>query len=507
VPWLQEHDDLQAGPDRLCALAVPQLTLRCWAPPARGETTGRELAGTEWLNPRYATWEAVDRLDRVQAAFVGGTFSCLHTSPGDLFCRGDDAFGQLGSGGQPQASPEDPAYLHVWPAQSVALGSWHGCALAARGGLSLGAFVACWGRGDHGQLGGPARDTCTVGGASVPCARSPQAGAKIPGGMAVLGAGDLFTCVTDARGIQCWGANRDGFFGTPGSCPDSLRSAWPTLHGSVAAPRAACTDQPVRVPEVKRFDPQFTVGPRALCFAGDAGERRCLGGVVVPKGAHLTNVVLSPGADASACTLQGGQVLCWGEAYAPPDQTGTLVPIALDSTLPVREVAVLDASTHGTWDASCLARRGCSQGPAPLARCASGVHGRDWSQLLRSHPESLVGQVVQVRGPLAVGPLLAGPRAVPAVLHAAEPNAGGPSNCSLHTHGPVAIVGAPRVLALEGLACDGDQSRQCCGAPAYGQMVVASGVLEVHPGSGGGSQWTLVSPRLCLEGGRGPAHR
>jgi hypothetical protein len=181
------------------------------------------------------------------------------------------------------------------------------------------------------------------------------------------------------------------------------------------------------------------------------------------------------------------------------------VPIALDPTPPLREVAVVDSRARMPWDASCLIRRGCSKSVAPLTRCAPGVHGRDWSQVLSSRPESLVGQVVHVRGPLGVGPLTARPRVVPAVPRTPRPSAGGPSHCGADTEGPVVIGGALRALALEGQICAGDQSRQCCSAPAYGQMVVASGVLEVRPRDGGGSQWTLASARLCVEGSRGRA--
>src|SRR5439155_21664610 len=163
VPWLGGVRNGQSGPDRLCVFSTPALTFRCWEPPAPGDREGQPLPeSVQWLNPTHATWEDIARPDRVAATFVGGTFACLRGAPGDLWCLGDDRFGQLGAANAPRGA--SPAFLKVWPAESVGLGTWHGCALAARGDLSVGAFVACWGRGDVGQLGAPAQDLCRVDG-------------------------------------------------------------------------------------------------------------------------------------------------------------------------------------------------------------------------------------------------------------------------------------------------------------------------------------------------------
>src|SRR4029453_18233357 len=99
-------------------------------------------------------------------------------------------------------------------------------------------------------------------------------------------AGDLFTCITDHGAVRCWGASRDGFFGTPGSCPEPLRTAWPPPVGPVAGPRASCPAQPVLVPAgVDEFQFRFSGGPRGLCFPREIhGPWRCVGGVPSPRG-------------------------------------------------------------------------------------------------------------------------------------------------------------------------------------------------------------------------------
>lgn len=492
VPWLKDKW-LQAGPDRVCELAKPALTYRCWQRPTRGSTAGQELpASWQWLNPNHAGWEeAYSRADRVDRVEQGGTFACLQsTKDNGVWCLGDDRFGQLG-GSQPvpapQASPKDPAFVQgVWPAENVAAGTWHACALAAPAGLANGGHLACWGRGDHGQLGAPAPDLCNVDGVNVACAKTPVTGINVPHAMLVLRAGDLFTCLSDMKGIACWGASRDGFFGTAGACPATLRQAWPTLHGPVPAPRAACSATPVRIGKVSQFEQELVAGPRGLCVPrGDSVV--CFGGVRTPKGA-IADVALSPGADANACGLRDGGVSCWGEAYSPRGAPNQPVPIAFESAVPVQETAVIGAGDPSHYSASCLIRTGCDFGPPPTPHCDAGTRVSSWNELARSASAS-AGTTVSVRGTIGVG-----------TLHSTLVGCKAPDGiaCCNRVGGSVLLAGNPP-LSLEGMYCSGDDSQACCNAPAYGQTVVATGKLERVDHGSRESTWKLVAPTLCEE--------
>lgn len=491
VPWLR--GGLRFAPDRICELATPELAFRCWQRPRPGDVGPHELpASWEWLNPHHAGWEdAYKRGDRVGGVVVGGTFACLQTTKNEgVFCLGDDRFGQLGSSSVPgpDADGTDPAFVRgLWPAMWLTAGTWHACALAAPRGMGEGGYTACWGRGDAGQLGGPAPDTCTVDGQAIACARHPVRGPAVPG-MSVVRAGDLYTCVTTREGIKCWGANRDAFFGVPGSCPESLRSAWPTLAGPVAAPKAACSATPVPIPGVSGFEPSFSAFPRGLCF-GSHGGRRCIGGIVdTPRKGGVHGVALSPGSDASACGLRdGGAVVCWGDGYSPSRAPDAPVTIAFAPAAPAGEAAILSVGDPNSWAAGCLVRRGCEPVAHPAPPCARDLASRPLAEIV-ADAKALTGQVIHARGRLGVG-------------WTSHSLVGCPHQCCNGVSASVVLGAGDDQLGLTGLGCAGDDSAICCNAPAFGQTVVASGRLQaatpgVRPGR---PRYALTDITLCTE--------
>jgi hypothetical protein len=375
-----------------------------------------------------------------------------------------------------------------------ALGTWHACALSAPRGRSLHGdlAVACWGRGDHGQLGAPAPDKCTVDGKTIACARTPVRGPRVKDQMAVLGAGDLFTCVNSMEGTRCWGASRDGLFGVRGSCPESLRLAWPTPDGPVSAPNASCTTTPVSLPGVNGFDPHLRVSPRRICSGG-----RCFDGVPKPRDPKLTRYFVSPGSDASACAARGDGVICWGEKYSPPGAPDQPVPVVFEPLPSLGDQAIIPGpdAAAAAGKARCQVQQPCRDPVKKLPACeGDNDPGRPVAEIL-AKTKTLSGGVVRVRGALGVGAL------VPAVYSSGmdweRPKCDPDVACCRSLWTPVLVGGADGALSIEGMWCGGDESRVCCNAPAYGQTVIASGVLSREPQERKTVGWRLSNVSVC----------
>lgn len=63
-----------------------------------------------------------------------------------------------------------------------------------------------------------------------------------------------------------------------------------------------------------------------------------------------------------------------------------------------------------------------------------------------------------------------------------------------------ALIGtAPNGVHLADSGCVGDESRQCCNVPAFGETLIASGTLRAIPEDDrmGGVAWELEQVELC----------
>jgi hypothetical protein len=548
VGWLRL--DAAAGPDRVCATAGDQI--RCWPSQMLGPEPPLDVADTAGWDVRLGGRE------RTKPHFisVGGAFACT-SDDGRWSCFGADDAGQLARGGG-EAGPIDVSPI---TASSGATGNWHGCISIDRAGIRPGGLpalppddvaagvidrgsggVLCWGRADGGQLGFPGPETCQVAGAAIPCSRHARlAPIDLPEPRALV-AGDMFTCAVliatvdrdlhaltvppapPTSNVLCWGGSRDGFFGTAAECPAGLARAWPRLTTAgdrgklVAAPHAACARAAVPVPDFAVAAPARVLalhaGPRGLCAVlgpgtpgRDTGRVRCAGAIPTPSPPlDATEVGVGQGEQASACAIANHRITCWGGGYSPPDAPArpvvvTMRPRSSQETAVIEDHYRSDPEFGGVeddelgqpvgvpWGRGCLRHFRCDR-QAPLQPvCLPDSAAATWSAI-EPHAGALVGSRIHVRGRLIVKVLL-GPQGV----------WGPPGLCNSGWiyRGEIGLDEGPAL----GLACEGDESRVCCDAHAYGQTVIASGVLFRDTEHGKG--WGLRATQLCTVDGPGAA--
>ncbi len=183
---------VEAGEDHTCGITKAK-NLYCWGHNMFGQTGD----GTPANHPRLS-------LHRVGAAGVwasvsGGAYhTCGITTAKNLYCWGQDAFGESGDGsaGPARLTLYRVAAAGVWA--SVTAGEDHTC------GITTAKNLYCWGYNGYGQVGDGTTENqrltpVRVGGAGV---------------WASATAGFVHTCgITTAKNLYCWGGNEDAQVG------------------------------------------------------------------------------------------------------------------------------------------------------------------------------------------------------------------------------------------------------------------------------------------------------
>lgn len=274
---------------------------------------------------------------RWAAVAAGDAHTCALDEEGLAWCWGSNSDGQLGVVRRHERQLSPVAVNGRLRFRSISVGARHSCALDMDG------RGWCWGANGSGQLG---EGTTTPRDAPRPVLPGPLR-------FATISAGGEHNCgITTTGEVHCWGSNRSGQLGSPGST-----AVLPRLVPGVAGARA------------------ISAGARHGC-ASDAARALCWGAndrlQVGPGPADLSRpptrvpdvlpAELSAGR-ARTCAIASGAVVCWGDD-AP------LHPIDLAAADPERIAA--------GGELSCAAAEGdvwCWAEDHPEPRRVSGLGG------------------------------------------------------------------------------------------------------------------------------------
>ena len=196
------------GDGHTCALFERDGKVKCW-----GSNDSGQLGSTRTMGSVVSDMSAVsidgNEVTRARGVYCGGSFTCVHTADGSVYCFGDNTYDQLGARtkGLQSAKPvavvkaEDGSTLDN--VSSLTLGRYHGCALRDD------ASVYCWGREAHGQLGNAkTRDYERY--STLPVKFDGFAG----GVSDTLSLGSNHGCqLLGDKTVSCWGLNNAGQMG------------------------------------------------------------------------------------------------------------------------------------------------------------------------------------------------------------------------------------------------------------------------------------------------------
>jgi alpha-tubulin suppressor-like RCC1 family protein len=227
---------------------------------------------------------------QVETIATGASESCAVLSNGQVYCWGDNEFGNLGAG-VTETSSVTPLPVQTTPASDVIAGGSHACARLNYGG------VACW--GNYGDF-----DWNPSGGALDTGVPTPIDGVS---GAIALAAGNSSACaLLSDQTIRCWGHNFAGQLGdgTTNDATTAVAVAGLTdVTGIAVGAGHACA-----------IMADTSVRCWGQNFDGQLGDGTGVDSVSPVTVAGLTGVVqLAAGWDHTCALLNDRTVACWGE--------------------------------------------------------------------------------------------------------------------------------------------------------------------------------------------------
>ncbi len=226
---------VSAGTDHTCALTSAG-TVKCWGNDLYGQlgdgTTGTSTcpAGNCRLNPvdvcTGGPCTGSNLLTNIISISAGQNFTCALTNTGNVWCWGDDEYGQLGDGTYGiSAGGTLNTNVRLSPVNvcvggpctgnnllsniaAITTGVFYACALTSSGN------VKCWGANAQGELGNGAKGEIEQTPVDVCGSGSHCLGTNLLDNLISVAAGGATTCALDNGGaVHCWGDDTAGQLG------------------------------------------------------------------------------------------------------------------------------------------------------------------------------------------------------------------------------------------------------------------------------------------------------
>ena len=303
------------GQMHFCAL-MQAGGVKCWGYNHNGQL-GFGIADND-------SYDAVDvtGLQSGVTALAAGEFHTCAVRTGEVWCWGDNHFGQLGDGTEEDRS--QPVRVAGLPAGVTRIASMGNitCAITSQGG------VLCWGLNNYGELGNGSHSSSL----------QPIPVSGLSSGVIALAGGGYFICaITEQGQVYCWGANDNGQLGDG---TDSDRAAPVMVSGLPAAVTALATGSVHTC--------ALTASGEVWCWgnnrSGQLGDGTLIDRSTPVRVSGLANASAITAGNGFTCAVVENQLYCWGENSN--DQMGQ--NLELYRTLP-GQVSGLDAGVQSIF--------------------------------------------------------------------------------------------------------------------------------------------------------------
>ena len=301
-------DRVAAGDAHTCAIADDG-DVWCWGDNSFGQLGNSAFPSGDSPVPARTSGFGAGRSATQIAA--GANHTCVRANDGTVWCWGSGGFNQLSNGGTSNSDPVQVSLGIGITASRIFAGGNTTCALTSDSKLT------CWGRNNKGQIGNGA--TQASGGVT------PTAVTGIPGSFTVadVEVGDQHVCAVAAGGsaVYCWGYDNKGQLGTVSD--GSVDKSTPTQTDSVGGTARS-------ISAGVQFTCATLTDNSASCWGNNANGQ--LGrGSVSPSTASTpaaTAVIGSinkvvTGTNHACALMTAGGVQCWGSSLNGQVGNGT----------------------------------------------------------------------------------------------------------------------------------------------------------------------------------------
>jgi alpha-tubulin suppressor-like RCC1 family protein len=251
--------------------------VKCWGNNFAGALGDGTAAGS------VTPVDVVGLSSGVTAVAVGYTHSCALSGAGAVKCWGGNRIGQVGDGTTNDRSTAVAVSGLQTGVKAIAAGSYHSCALTAKGG------VECWG-----DAYGP----------------TPVQVSGLQSGVVAIAAGFGHNCaLTSAGGVRCWGSNPEGQLGDGTTSSRATSVDVVGLNSGVTAIAAGgehtCALTTSGAVECWGADFRGELGDGTSTFAARATP-------VGVSGLSSDVSAIAAGSEHSCALMTTGDVKCWG---------------------------------------------------------------------------------------------------------------------------------------------------------------------------------------------------
>ena len=301
-------DRVAAGDAHTCAIADDG-DVWCWGDNSFGQLGNSSYPnGDSGVPVRTSGFGAGRTATQIVA---GANHTCVRANDGSVWCWGEGSFKQLGTGIGNQPDPVQVSLGTGITASRLFAGGNTTCALTSD------TFLTCWGRNNKGQIG----NGTTQASSGV----TPTAVTGVPSTFAVsdVEVGDQHVCavVTGGAAVRCWGYDNKGQLGTVSDANTDKSS--PTQTDSVGGTARS-------VSAGTQFTCVTLTDNTASCFGNNANGQLGRASLTpaatsAPGATAVTGAIdkVVAGANHACALMTAGSVQCWGSSSVGQVGNGT----------------------------------------------------------------------------------------------------------------------------------------------------------------------------------------